>query len=124
MIEELLRLVSVFDILMRVATADIILEGHTIRTGDGIVVSLSLTNRDPAHHPTPHTLDPRQASPRHHAFGGGPHQCLGHHLARTELHIAFRALLTSPASRICNSMARVCKASGVTGLDVARVGLR
>lgn len=93
-IEELLRLVSVFDILMRVATDDITVENHTIRAGDGIVVSLSLTNRDPAHHPAPHTLDPRRASPRHLAFGGGPHQCLGQHLARTELHIAFRSLLT------------------------------
>ncbi|MFD7169087.1 cytochrome P450 [Streptomyces violascens] len=93
-VEELLRLVSVFDILMRVATADITLDGHTIHAGDGIVISLSLVNRDPAQHPTPHTMDPRQASPRHLAFGGGPHQCLGQHLARTELHIAFRSLLT------------------------------
>ncbi|MFI0156497.1 cytochrome P450 [Streptomyces lydicus] len=45
-------------------------------------------------HPAPHTLDPRQATPRHLAFGGGPHQCLGQNLARTELDIAFRSLLT------------------------------
>ncbi|MEU8687617.1 cytochrome P450 [Streptomyces sp. NPDC048665] len=93
-IEELLRLVCVFDIVMRVATADITIEGHAIRAGDGIVVSLSLASHDPAHYPAPHIIDTKQASPRHLAFGTGPHQCLGQHLARTELHIAFRSLLT------------------------------
>ncbi|MFF4529073.1 cytochrome P450 [Streptomyces sp. NPDC001407] len=69
-----------------------------MRAGDGIVVSLSLSlslaNRDPASYAAPRALGPRQASPRHLAFGTGPHQCLGQHLARTELDIAFRSLLT------------------------------
>ncbi|MFD9636252.1 cytochrome P450 [Streptomyces violascens] len=42
--------------------------------------------------PTPWT--PGRHPPRHLAFGGGPHQCLSQHLARTQLHTAFSSLLT------------------------------
>ncbi|MEU9116243.1 cytochrome P450 [Streptomyces sp. NPDC048483] len=93
-VEELLRLVSVFDIVMRVATQDIERGGQTIRAGDGIIVSLSLANRDPEVFARPDTLEWKQATPRHLAFGFGPHQCLGQQLARAEMEIAFQTLLT------------------------------
>ncbi|MEV0375370.1 cytochrome P450 [Streptomyces sp. NPDC050636] len=107
-IEELLRLLTVFDIIMRVATSDIEVGGQTIREGEGVIVSLSLANRDTAAYPAPDTLDWNQSTRHHLAFGFGPHQCLGQNLARAEMEIAFRTLFTRfPGLRLAVPAAEV-----------------
>ncbi len=54
------------------------------------MVNLSAANLDPAEFNEP--LEVRFDRPvnRHLAFGGGVHRCLGSHLARRELRVAFR----------------------------------
>jgi len=45
-------------------------------------------NRDPDHYPDPHRLDLERNPVDHLTFGrGGPHVCLGAHLARLELRV-------------------------------------
>ncbi|GGU74073.1 cytochrome P450 [Streptomyces albospinus] len=93
-VEELLRFLSIADGMLRVATEDIQIAGRTIRTGDGVVFSTSLINRDGTAYPSPDELDVGRSARHHIAFGFGVHQCLGQNLARAEMEIALRSLFT------------------------------
>jgi cytochrome P450 len=83
-VEELLRIDGPVPFLPRVASQDIRLGGHTIPAGSRIQVAIAVANRDPAEHSNPDEMD-LQREGRHYAFGGGPHRCLGSHLARMEM---------------------------------------
>jgi pentalenic acid synthase len=91
-VEELLRMLSIADGLLRVAVEDIEVAGETIRAGDGVIFSTSVINRDEAVYPEPDTLDLHRPARHHVAFGFGIHQCLGQNLARAEMEIALRTL--------------------------------
>lgn len=92
-VEELLRLLSIADGLLRRATEDIEVDGTKIREGDGVLFSTSVINRDESVYADPDTLDWHRPARHHVAFGFGIHQCLGQNLARAELEIALHALL-------------------------------
>ncbi|MDQ8702785.1 cytochrome P450 [Streptomyces sp. LHD-70] len=91
-VEELLRFLSIADGMLRVAKEDIDIDGATIRTGDGVVFSTSLINRDTEVYGAPEQLDWNRGPLHHLAFGFGIHQCLGQNLARAEMEIALRTL--------------------------------
>ncbi|MGW2887011.1 cytochrome P450 [Streptomyces griseoruber] len=91
-VEELMRMLSIADGLLRLATEDIEVGGTTIRAGDGVVFSTSVINRDETAYPEPDTLDWHRSARHHVAFGFGIHQCLGQNLARAELEIALGTL--------------------------------
>jgi pentalenic acid synthase len=91
-VDELMRLTSIGDMLMRVAKEDIEIAGQTIRKGDGVVMSTMLMNRDPDTWLDPDQLDIRRHAGRHVAFGYGIHQCIGQNLARAEMEIALNTL--------------------------------
>jgi hypothetical protein len=93
-VEEILRYTTIVHLgQRRVATEDIVVGGHLIRAGDGVLVAHSISNRDPEAFPNPDAFDIRRSSRHHLAFGFGPHQCLGQPLARLELQIAINAVL-------------------------------
>jgi cytochrome P450 len=83
-VEELLRIDGPVVLLPRVTSQDVKLGGHTIPAGSQVQVAIAVANRDPAEHAEPDEIDLRRQE-RHHAFGGGPHRCLGSHLARMEM---------------------------------------
>ncbi|MBA9002205.1 cytochrome P450 [Thermomonospora cellulosilytica] len=93
-IEELLRTVpnSWLDSQPRRATADVTLAGVTIRAGDLVIPAHDAAGRDPAAFPDPERFDVTRTPNPHLAFGHGPHFCLGAHLGRLELQVAFAAL--------------------------------
>ncbi|GAA4213090.1 cytochrome P450 [Actinocatenispora rupis] len=91
--DELLRHLSVLYLVLRTATADLELDGHAIRAGETVTVSLAAANRDAGRFPGPDALRLDRDATGHLAFGHGIHQCLGQQLARTELRIALPALL-------------------------------
>ncbi|MGW8063827.1 cytochrome P450 [Streptomyces ziwulingensis] len=107
-VEELMRVLSIADGLLRLATEDIEVDGQIIRAGDGVVFATSVINRDENVYPDPDALDWRRPARHHVAFGFGIHQCLGQNLARAELEIALRTLferlpslrLAAPAEEI------------------------
>ncbi|MFI8529124.1 cytochrome P450 [Streptomyces aquilus] len=100
-VEELMRMLSIADGLLRLATEDIEAGGETIRAGDGVVFSTSVINRDEDVYPAPDTLDWHRSARHHVGFGFGIHQCLGQNLARAEMEIALRTLFTRlPALRL------------------------
>ncbi len=117
-VEELLRIDGPVVFVPRVASQDIELDGHTIAAGSEIQVALAVANRDPAEHAEPDEIDLRRQE-RHHAFGGGPHRCLGSHLARMEM----REVLAEWHSRIPDYelapgfTPRVEWPTGLVGLD-------
>jgi cytochrome P450 len=94
-IEELLRWVSPVVHMRRTATVDTVLGGCPVAAGDKVVMYYGSANRDPAAFADPDRLDLSRTPNRHVAFGGGgPHFCLGAHLARIEIAALLRAVLT------------------------------
>ncbi|MEU2423398.1 cytochrome P450 [Streptomyces sp. NPDC007851] len=91
-VEELMRMLSIADGLLRVALEDIEVAGTTIRKGDGVLFATSVINRDESVYDDPDAIDWHRPARHHVAFGFGIHQCLGQNLARTELEIALRTL--------------------------------
>ncbi|WP_037671336.1 cytochrome P450 [Streptomyces griseus] len=91
-VEELMRMLSIADGLLRQATEDIEVAGTTIRAGDGVIFSTSVINRDETVYARPDTLDWHRSTRHHVAFGFGIHQCLGQNLARAEMESALHSL--------------------------------
>jgi cytochrome P450 len=98
-VDELIRYASPVWHFRRTAVADTELRGVRIRAGERVVVWFAAANRDPEEFPDPHRLDLTRKRDVHAAFGrGGPHFCLGAHLARLELAVLFEQLLPRLAS--------------------------
>lgn len=95
-IEEILRYASPVIHMRRTVTRDgVSLESgtHTFNTGDKVVVWYPAANRDERVFDNPEVFDIARTPNNHVAFGGpGPHFCLGAHLARLELTVAFKML--------------------------------
>ena len=86
-VEELLRYDGPVVFVPRIATQDVELVGQTIPAGSYVMITIAVASRDPAEHPDPDTIDFGRQE-RSLAFGGGPHRCLGSHLARMEMRVA------------------------------------
>ncbi|KZS58676.1 cytochrome [Mycobacterium kansasii] len=89
-VEELLRWETPVPGVARVAMHDVEVGGCPIRKGERVSPLLGAANTDPAEFPDPERVDFTRNPNRHRAFGGGPHRCLGSHLARMELRVALR----------------------------------
>ncbi|KUL42765.1 cytochrome P450 [Streptomyces regalis] len=100
-VEELMRMLSIADGLLRVALEDIEVDRTVIRAGEGVLFTTSVINRDASVYDDPDALDWHRPARHHVAFGFGIHQCLGQNLARAELEIALGTLFTRlPALRL------------------------
>ena len=93
-VEESLRLEPAAAAIDRYATRDTSLGGAEIAAGELVRISITAANRDPETFADPDRLDLGRANVgRHLAFAGGPHVCVGMHLARLEAHVALATLL-------------------------------
>jgi cytochrome P450 len=77
-----------------VTREEVCLGGVTIPAGERVLPTFNFANRDPAAFEDPNRFDVGRQPKNHLAFGVGPHYCLGAQLARMELQVAFRGLLT------------------------------
>ena len=108
-VEEMLRYTSPVVNFRRTAMEDTVLGGQPIAAGDKLMVFYGSANRDEAVFEDPDRFDVGRSPNPHMAFGGGgPHLCLGLHVARIEIAVMLRELLTAhprpgarPASRRC-----------------------
>ncbi len=92
--EELLRFSAPVWFFRRTATRDVTVRDVEIAEGEKVIVWFAAGNRDPDHYPDPHRLDVARNPTDHLTFGrGGPHQCLGAHLARLELRVYLEELV-------------------------------
>lgn len=93
-VDELLRHSAPVWFFRRTTTREVTLRGVDIPAGDKVVVWFSAANRDPDKYPDPHRLDVGRDARDHLTFGrGGPHHCLGVHLAKLELRVYLEELL-------------------------------
>ncbi len=93
-IEETLRWETSVTMVSRVATRDTEISGCPIKSGAPVGVITGSANRDGSHFPNPDAWDIDRPAALHLAFGTGPHQCLGMHLARLELTAALEEILS------------------------------
>jgi cytochrome P450 len=94
-IEEVLRYESPAQFTRRLVKEPYDVDGTKIDAGQIIALGLGSANHDPAKWgPTADTFDiSRPGANEHVSFGGGPHFCLGAHLARLEGQIALPRLV-------------------------------
>jgi cytochrome P450 len=93
-VEEMLRYISPVVYQRRTATRDTVLHGQPISAGDKVVMYYASANRDEDVFERADEFDVQRAPNEHVAFGGGgPHFCLGAHIARLEIRSLFQQLL-------------------------------
>ncbi len=93
-IEEVLRLESPVQSLMRFVATDTEIQGTKIPAGSLINIRFASANRDDGQFECPEKLDLNRSKPGSHvAFGSGVHHCLGAPLARRELFWGFTAVV-------------------------------
>jgi cholest-4-en-3-one 26-monooxygenase len=91
--EEIVRWVSPVNLFRRTAACDAELGGQEIAEGDKVVVFYASANRDERVFADPLLFDITRDPNPHIGFGGGgPHFCLGRHLAALELRVLLAAL--------------------------------
>lgn len=94
-VEEIVRYSTPVIFMRRNVTRDHELGGHTFRKGDKIQLFYGSANRDESVFSDPDAFDITRSPNPHIGFGGpGPHFCLGANLARREITVMFRELLT------------------------------
>jgi cytochrome P450 len=87
-VEESLRLYTIIFGDGRKVTQDIEFHGCPLRKGDMVYGLVSSANRDPRVYDRAGEFVLDRDSNPHLGFAGGPHRCLGAHLARKEMQIA------------------------------------
>jgi cytochrome P450 len=93
-IEEMLRFSSPVSHFKRTVMEDTTIRGQHIKAGERVVMFYGSANRDEDVFTNPNTFDITRDPNPHVAFGaGGPHLCLGMHVARVELAVMFKELL-------------------------------
>jgi cytochrome P450/nitrite reductase/ring-hydroxylating ferredoxin subunit len=86
--DELLRRAHPVHHFRRTATRDVVLHGRRIKRGDKVTIWYAAANYDDRQFPDPYRLDVGRTPNKHVTFGlGGPHFCLGAHLARLEIRV-------------------------------------
>jgi cytochrome P450 len=94
LVEEFLRHDSPLHLFERTATEPTEVSGVTLEPGTKVAALLGAANRDPAVFDDPDRFDPTRDPNPHLAFGVGIHFCIGAPLARLELDISLRTLLS------------------------------
>ena len=72
---------------------DTTLGGFDVPAGSVVHMCFGAANRDPLRWDRPDEFDPGRPMQAHLGFGGGPHICLGMHVARAEMQTGIAALL-------------------------------
>ena len=92
--DEIVRYVSPVNLFRRTPTQDVEIGGQPIKKGEKVVIYYSSANRDESVFENPDVFDiGREPNPHVGFGGGGPHFCLGRHLAKLEIECLFRSLI-------------------------------
>lgn len=106
----------------RIATADTELVGVVIKKGDWVTCVSALASLDPEEFAEPLELEHERPNNRHLGFGFGPHFCLGSHLARREIHVAFEEWIARvPSFRLAPGFVAATHGGPVMGLEALQL---
>jgi cytochrome P450 len=89
--EELLRRYGLVAV-PRLVKQDVECEGAAIKRGERVTLFYPMANLDEAEFSDPDAFDLGRENKVHLTFGGGPHRCLGSHLARIELQTLYEEM--------------------------------
>jgi len=111
-VEEIVRWSSPIIHFARTATADTEIQGRKIKKGDALGLFYPSANRDEDIFEDPYSFRIDRHPNRHIGFGIGEHFCLGAHVARLEMQVAFKYLiprieeieLVGPVSRLHSAL--------------------
>ncbi len=92
-VEELVRYFSIVTVTRKVMET-VAVAGVTIPKGDFCVIPTASAGRDELQYENASDVDFRRRPIRHLGFGGGPHRCIGSHLARMELIVALEEIFS------------------------------
>lgn len=92
--DEIVRWASPATYFRRTATRDVEVHGQQIKAGDKVLYWFISANRDETMFDDPYRLKLERKPNRQLGWGqGGPHVCLGMHLARLEIRVLFQELV-------------------------------
>jgi len=114
-VEETIRWSTPVKHFMRSALEDTDVGGKPVKKGEWLFLSYHSANRDEAvfHDPFDFKID--RPLHKHVAFGGGPHVCLGQHLARMEMRILWEELLPRLGSISLTGVPKLSQSNFVSG---------
>ena len=92
-VEEIIRWVSPFHHMKRVAVQDVEIQGQKISKDDKVVMWYSPANRDKEIFKDPDNFNILRNPNNHLSFGYGQHHCLGIHVSRLQLQLIFNKIL-------------------------------
>lgn len=116
-VEEFLRLFSSISI-GRIVTRDTTLSGRSLNKGDQVLLVTPAAGRDATVYENPSQVDLDRGPTRHLAFGMGPHRCIGSHIARMSMTVAFEEMLSIlPEFRLTPGRKPTFHAGMILGLD-------
>lgn len=120
-VEEFMRRFSVVT-ASRKALQDVELAGQTIKKGDWVALVYPMGSLDPREFDCPMDIDLDRKNVRHFGFGFGPHFCMGSHLARREMRIAFHEWLQRiPEFRLASPDTGKPRPGAVFGIDTLQL---
>lgn len=123
--DEIVRWVTPVNMFRRTAMRDTEIRGTKIAEGDKVVVFYGSANRDEAVFADPYAFDVGRDPNPHLGFGGGgPHFCLGSHLARLELSVLFETLLDAMPNIELSGNVRRLRSSFINGIKEMPVRVR
>ena len=117
-VDEIVRLASPVISMRRTVTQDgAELGGRTWHEGDKLILSYWAANRDEAVFADPLRFDLTRSPNEHVGFGApGPHFCMGAHLARREITVAFRELFAKVPTIHATGDPAVLRSSFINGV--------
>jgi cholest-4-en-3-one 26-monooxygenase len=122
-VDEVLRWSTPILHFRRTATTDVELHGQTVRRGDKLLLWYASSNFDEEVFADPLAFDVGRSPNEHVTFGaGGPHFCLGAHLARLEIRVMLEELTTRlPGLRLDGPVERLASnwTNGIKRMPVA-----
>ncbi len=115
--DEIVRWASPVTWMRRTLATDYTLSGHELHQGEKVLLFYNSANRDADAFAEPYRFDVRRSPNDHYGFGApGPHFCLGAHLARREITVVYRELLTRFPSIQATSAPSQLRSSFVNGI--------
>jgi cholest-4-en-3-one 26-monooxygenase len=115
--DEMIRWATPIVYFRRTATCDVELHGTVIHEDDPVALYFLSANYDGSVFEDPHRFDLTRSPNPHVSFGGGgPHYCLGAHLARFEISVLLEELLAATAGVEQTGDAVRLRSSWINGL--------